>query len=238
MEFTNYIADGLFLLFGIITIIVCAKRGFILTLLKFFKLILSVAAAYLWGDALGSFLGEKFLNQPIRDAVFNRFNTIYQGATEGFNAATVLENIPEFLKSDALTDKLNGIQGAGMDLVNSFTDTVAGALSSVVCAILGYVLVFVAAFLVLSIVYLIIKGIKDKIRLVGKLDSLLGALLGLALSWVVLLVAGSAMKYFFGDEAVYTESLLVKFFGESSLLETIQWLNVDQWLNKIHELGI
>lgn len=238
MTITNFIADGLFLLFGIITIVICAKRGFILTLLKFCKLILSVVAAYLWGDALGSFLGEKFFNQPIRDAVFNRFNSIYQSATEGFNANAILDSIPEFLKTDALTEKLNGIEGAGMDLVNSFTDTVAGALSSVVCAILGYVLVFIAAFLVLSIVYLIVKGIKNKIRLVGKVDSLLGAVLGLALSWVILLVAGSAMKYFFGDEAIYTESLIVKFFGESSLLETLQWLNLDQWLNKIHELGI
>ena len=39
------IADILFLAFGVGTIAVCAKRGFFLSLLKFFKVLLSVVAA-------------------------------------------------------------------------------------------------------------------------------------------------------------------------------------------------
>ena len=238
MDIVNYIADGLFLLFGIITIVTCAKRGFFLTLLKVSKMILSVVAAYLWGDAFGAFVGEKFLNAPIREAVFNKINGVYLEATESFNVASALESIPEFLRTDALNEKLNAMDGTGLDLVNSITDSVSGSLSSVVCAVIGYLLVFVLAFLVLSLVYLIIKGLKSKLKLIGALDSLLGAVLGLVLSWVVLLVVGSVLKFFFADAPLYENSIVVKFFGESSLLDTIKWLNINEWLNKIHELGL
>ena len=236
--YSQYIADAAFLLFGIITISVCAKRGFFLTLLKFFKMTFSVVAAYFWGDAFGVFIGEKFLNATIREGVFNKVNEIYLNATEGFSAQSILDSIPEFLKSDSLVEKLNALDGSGTDLVNSITDTVAGALSSVVCAILGYLAVFLAAFLALSLIYAIIKGVKGKIRLFGSIDSLLGAVLGFVLSWIVLLVAGSVMKFFFEADPVYADSVITKFFGESTLLDTLKWLDINGWLNSIHELGL
>ncbi len=238
MTYSQYVADGAFLLFGLITIIVCAKRGFFLTLLKFFKMILSVLAAYFWGGAVATFLGEKFLNASIRESVFNKINGIYLQATDGFSVDQVTDAVPEFLKTDAFMEKLEGLEGSGAELVNSATNKIAGSLSSVVCGVLGYLAVFLVAFLALSLLYVIIKGVKGKIRLLGRVDSLLGAVLGLALSWVVLLVAGSLMKFFFDGDPIYTQSAVVKFFGESTFLDVMKWLNINEWLDRIREMAI
>ncbi len=233
----HYTVDGLFLAFGILTVVICAKRGLFLTVLKFFKLLLAVGAAYLWGSAFGTFLSEKFLSAPIRESVYGKVNEIYLSAAESFNVESALEAIPKFLLNDDMRAKLNALEGGGEELVNSITDTVAGSLSSVVGAILGYIVVFVAAFLALTIVYMLVKGFKDKIKILGLVDGILGGVLGFVLAWVCLLVVGSILKFFFAENSLYADSVLVKFFGESSLLDGIKMLNVNEWLNKIQSIG-
>ena len=52
----SIVADILFVVAGLLTVLICVKRGFFLTLLRFLKLFLAFGAAYLWGGAFGSFL--------------------------------------------------------------------------------------------------------------------------------------------------------------------------------------
>ena len=52
-------ADLIFSLGGIAIILICAKRGFLRSLLSFGKGILSVALTYLFGNMLGPWIGEK-----------------------------------------------------------------------------------------------------------------------------------------------------------------------------------
>ena len=61
---SHILLDILFVAVGVLIIVICAKRGFFLTLLKFFKLFLAFGAAYLWGGAFGTFLGENFSTRP------------------------------------------------------------------------------------------------------------------------------------------------------------------------------
>ena len=236
MNEMNYIVDLLFLLFGAVTVFIFAKRGFFLSLLKFFKLLLSFIAAYLWGNFFGNFLSEKVFYTPIRNSVFEKINGVYQSAAETFNAQSALEAVPKFLRTDSLVEKVNSLEGNGEVLVNSITDSVAGALSAVICSVLGFLAVFVFAFLALTIVYFLIKGLRSKLKLLGMVDTLLGALLGVIFVWIVLLVIGSLLKFFFGADAFYTKSIIVKFFGESSILETLQFLNINNWLSNIGSL--
>lgn len=229
---SHILLDILFVAVGVLIIVICAKRGFFLTLLKFFKLFLAFGAAYLWGGAFGSFLGEKFLNAPIRSSVFGKVNEIYLNTAGSFDVESAMEAVPDFLLTDSLRAQLQSLGGSGEELVNSITDTVAGSLSSVVCSVLGFLAVFLLAFLALTIVYVFVKHFKDKIPIIGVADSIMGGVLGLALAWMLLLVVGSLLKVFFGNSELYTESAVVKFFGD---FNGIKMLNVSEWINGLQQ---
>ncbi len=229
----NYIVDLILAAFAVVTIIVFAKRGFFLSLLKFFKLLLAFIAAYLWGDLLGKFLSEKVFYSPIRNSVFNKLHSIYEGATESFNIESAKAAIPKFLQTESFMEKLNSMDAGGEALVTSISDSVALALSNVICSVIGFILVFAVAFLVLTLAYWLLKGLRGKIPLVGTVDTILGALLGAIFALIVLLVISSVLKFFFGNDDFYTKSVLIKFFGNSSILDIFKFLNVSQWLGKI-----
>lgn len=222
--------DLLFVAFGISLIVICAKRGFILSLIKFFKMLISAIAAYLWGGVFGRFVGEKILNTPIRNSVYKKVNDAYLNATDGFQPEQAL---PNYLKNDAMLQKLNGLEGSGDALVNSVTDTVSEAISAVVCGVIGFLLVFVATFLALSVICLLVQGMKKIFRTFGVADTVFGGVLGFVFAWLVLLFAGSLMKFFFGNQPVYEDSSVVKFFGESTLLESLRFLDLGSWFDNL-----
>ena len=227
------ILDLLFLAFGVTLIVICAKRGLILSLIKFFKMLLSVLAANLWGGLFGNFVGEKFLNTPIRNSVYKKVYAVYEETTGGFSAEQSMDAIPQFVLTDEMREKLNGLEETGEELVNSVTDTVSGAISSVVCGVIGFLLVFVAVFLALSLVYVLVKNMKKIFKTFGRADTVCGAILGFVFAWMVLLFAGSLFKFFCGSQPIYQDSTVAKFFGESSLHESLKFLDLNQWLHEL-----
>ena len=227
------VLDILLAALALITIFLYAKRGFFLSLLRCFKWILAFGAAKLWGDALGGFLGANLIYQPVRESVGNKFSEIYANATSGFSVQSLTESLPRFLLNDEFKERLAAIDGSGVDLVNSAADTVAASITSVICTVLGFVLVFILAFLALSLVYKIVKGIKSKIKIIGFVDGILGALLGALLACVFLFVISSALRFFMGNQPIYADSAVAKFFAESAILESLGFLNINSWLIEI-----
>ena len=230
--------DFLFLAFGITLTVICIKRGLILSLIKFSKMMLSALAATLWGGAFAEFVGENILNAPIRASVYQKVSESYQNASGELGVDASMSVLPQYLQTDAMRDSLSGLDGTGESLVNSVTDTITEAISSVVCGVIGYALVFVSVFMVLSLVYILIKGARQMFPTFGTVDSVCGGLLGLVFAWTVLLFAGSVLRFFCGTQPIYTESSVVKFFGESATASGLDFLNLDRWLNGLIGNGL
>ena len=225
--------DLLFLAFGVSLIVICAKRGLILSVIKFFKMLLSVMSAQLWGGAVAGFVGEMFLDAPIRNSVYRKVYSVYLNTTENFGGASSMDVLPKHLQTDAMRQKLNGLEGTGEVLVESVTDTVSASVSSVVCGVIGFSLVFVATFAALSLLYVVIQSAKKLFKTFGTADAVLGGMLGFIFALAALLFAGSVLKFFCGNQPIYTESTVVKFFGDSGLTESFRFLNPYQWLNEL-----
>ena len=58
---SHFVLDGIFVVVGILIVVLCAKRGFFKTLMGFLRLLLAIAAAYLFGGKVAAFLAEKFM---------------------------------------------------------------------------------------------------------------------------------------------------------------------------------
>lgn len=229
----QYIVDVIAVVIAGLIIFRCARKGFFLTVLNFFKFLLSVLAAYFFGGKLGALIGNAFVNQTVYDSIYKKFNEIYQSAAGAFRADSVLDAIPSFLQTDEMMQSLNGLEGSGAELVESMARTVSEALSAAICTVVGSILMFLIAMLVLTVVCAIIKAIRSKIKLLGFADGLLGAVLGCLIACCVLMLFGSLIKLFFATSDVYNASKLVKFFGDATVGDLFGWLNIGSWVDKI-----
>ena len=231
------IVDLLFLGFGVVLTVICAKRGLLLSLIRFLRLILSALAAYLWGGHFATFVGEKILNGTIRESVYQKVSQTYQNTAGNLNADVSLSMLPKYLQTDAMREKLSAVEGTEEALVNAVTDTIAEPFSAVVCGVIGYAMVVVAAVLTLSLICVLIKNARCMCPLFGRVDTALGGALGLVFACVVLLFAGSVLKFFCRTQPVYTDSTVVRFFGDGVGNLGLKFLNLDQWLGNLTSLG-
>ena len=90
----------------------------------------------------------------------------------------------------------------------------------------GYVVAFVVALLVLSIVVFFLNKLISQVKLLKSLNGFLGTLLGILVAFAFLLVITSIFRTFFAGEAIYEETVVLKWIGESGLLETFKFFDV------------
>lgn len=221
MNFGHYIADGIFIVIAAVLVIAYAKRGFIKSFIRSARLILSILAAYFWGSAVGGLLCEKWLGAPVRQFVFDKVNGLYQGAADAFRVENVKESLPSFLLNDSMTAKLDALEGSGTELVEQITDTVATPVATLLSNILGCVLVFVLSLVALSVGAWLLEKVISHITLLDTANTLLGLAWGILVAAFVLFSLASLLRIFLADSAVYTESVIVKFFGESKILGSV-----------------
>ncbi len=229
---TKYVLDAVFAVIALIIIIQCAKRGLFKTVMKFARLILAAVAAYLFGSKVATFLADKFFSARIYTAVYNKIESIYQSATDGFDAQKILAAFPSFLVPESMKEQISSMDETGEALVLSASDTLSGALTKIVSTVVGYVLVFIVALIVLAIVSAIIGAIIKRLALIGTVDHVLGAVIGVAVAWVVLTLLSSVIRFFFSESDFYTQSHAVRLIAESPVSEKLAFLNLDGLLSK------
>lgn len=222
----HILADIIFLIFGIAIILICAKRGFLKSVIHFFKTILAFVIAYFLGSRLAQFLCDNWIGGAVRNFIFDKINGVYQSAANSFNAEDVISSLPDFLMTEEMQSKLHAAEGSGAELVDSMTDAISTPIASLFSNILGYVGVFILALIGLWLLATVLDKLVEHMRFINTLNTLLGALLGLLVAVTVLSVVASLLRFFFAESPLYTESAVVKFFGESFLLKGLNFLDV------------
>ncbi|MBQ9774029.1 MAG: CvpA family protein [Clostridia bacterium] len=103
--------------------------------------------------------------------------------------------------------------------------------STVLGKVIGAVVVFVLAFIGLSIAAWFLTKLVDHIRLVALVNHLLGGVFGALSAAILLLLLSSVLKFFFGNFDFYRDTVIVQWFGDSSLLDVLGFLNVGKWFS-------
>lgn len=228
----HVIADILFLVVGVGLVLVCAKRGFLKSAIHFLKTVLAFVFAYLFGSKLGQFLCDKFIAAPVREWVYGRLEGLYTQAASSVNAEAIASEFPDFLLSDEIKENLSAAEGSGEELLNTMTDSIATPAATVISNILGYIGVFVISLVLLWVAAIVLTKLVERITFLHRINTALGALLGLLIAVTLLFVAASVIKFISAESELYTGSVIVKFFGDSALLEKLKFLNIGNLLNK------
>lgn len=228
----HVIVDILFLVVGVGLVLVCAKRGFLKSAIHFLKTILAFVFAYLFGSKLGQLLCDKFIAAPVREWVYGRLEGLYSQAADSLTAESIAAEFPDFLLSDEIKANLSAAEGSGEELLNTMTDSIATPAANVISNILGYIGVFVISLVLLWVAAIVLTKLVERITFLHRINTALGAVLGLLIAVTLLFVAASVIKFVSAESELYTGSVIVKFFGDSALLEKLKFLNIGNLLNK------
>ena len=218
--------DVLFLAIGGLIIFNCYRRGFLRSVVHSLKTVLAFVFAYFFGTMLGSLICEKLVGPPVREWVYGKLEALYASTAGSLDAESVMAEFPSFLVNDDLREKLNGMQGSSEELLNTMTDSIATPAATVISNILGYIGVFVISLVLLWVAAVILTKLMERITLLDRINKILGAVLGLLIALFVMFAISSVMKLFFGNTDLYTDTLLIEAFGNSSFLNVFRFLNI------------
>jgi len=218
--------DVVFLVVFVLFVFLYAKRGLIKSIVHFFKTLLAFVAAFLFGGAVGDFLREAFIGNAVNRFVYDKIHSMYESTTAGLSAEEILEAFPAFLRTDSVREALIACEGSGEAMIQSAADAVSNPIATAISNVLGYIGVFLVALIAFWIVAVILTKIIEKISVLGFLNTVLGGVFGCLIALVVLFVAASVIKLFFGGSSVYEDSVFVKLLGNSSLFEALKIFNL------------
>lgn len=213
------VLDILFVLIAAIFIVVGVRRGFIKSLIKSAKLLLTIVATYFLGSHTAAFLREKFIFKPVYDFWYAKVDGVYQSTISTVNIdglRETIESVPVFLLAD---DKKAEIlaslsEESGASVVESVSTSLANPVADGISNILGYVLTFVLAFVVLTIAAWLLTKIADRIAFIGTANRILGGVFGALMGAIVLIIIAAIIKFLADDGAPYSETVIVKLLGD------------------------
>ena len=222
------VVDVVMVIFALVITLIYTFRGFLKGIVQLFKTLIAFLIASMFGARVGDILYQRFFFNAIRNFVFQRVNGVYTGTVDSMNLEAVTERIPDFMMTEQVKANLASVDGSGEQMVNSITDAIASPAANTISGVVGYGLVFLAALIVLSLVAIILTKMIEKIKVLKAANTLLGALFGFLISFLVLCVFSSAVKALMGESDFYVNSQLMKYLGDSALLEKIRFLDVSK----------
>lgn len=189
-----------------LTVVVCASRGFIKSVWWLLRAVLSLGAAFLFGDRLGSWLMDRFMLDKFTAVAEDALKAIVKEENGVFDLSELFSSMPESFQNllsrfgadvSSLGGTYAGAEQASVSDVSAMAADIAHPVASVVSGALGYVIAFLIAFVVISIVGWVVKLIAELpgIRRVNHLlGGIFGALCGFVYLWVICLAISAFVE--------------------------------------------
>lgn len=213
------VLDILFVIIAAIFIMVGVKRGFIKSLIKSAKMLLTILLTYFVAPHTAAFIKDKFIFKPVYDFWYTKVDGVYQDATASLNIdglRETIESAPKFLLADDKKEEILASlsEESGASVVESVSTSLANPVADGVSNILGYVLTFVLAFVVLTVAAWLLTKIADRIAFIGTANRILGGVFGAVMGAIVLIIAAVIIKFFVDGGEPYSETVIVKLLGD------------------------
>ncbi len=204
------IFDIVILAVMVLVVVLSAKKGFVASCLDTFSLAISAFASYV----LCPIVSEEIYNKLIRDLVKTEFKQALDEMSANLSIQEKISGMLNSLPETAikLAESMGvDVNGASASLISSvatseeaFIDMVVDTFAYNIIITLTEIIVFIALFIIITILVRLISSFfshnLEKIPFVGKIDTLLGAVLGVVKA-VVLLFAGSVVLYIVAQTA-------------------------------------
>ncbi|MBO5433956.1 MAG: CvpA family protein [Clostridia bacterium] len=201
----NFIVDAIIIAIIAIVIVRSSKKGFVSSLVDTFAMIIATIVSYMFTPEVSQFVYDSFIKNSVSKGFEKVLDDMNTNAAVADKVDAMIASLPEGAVN--LADRLGIINlnaiGAGIHMpgvidnnqlittdLNDFAYNVMITITKVVV----FFILFVLATLVLRMVSNFLENI-NKIPLIGKLNSTLGGVLGVAKALIIILVVCTVMYF-------------------------------------------
>lgn len=210
----NWLVDIILVAVFVLTVAVCAKRGFVKSIWWLLRAVLSLGAALLFGRYFGEWIMDRFMFEKFTNVVYSSLNGIVNETNGSFDLSELFSSAPESFMSllerfgadtEALSEKFAGSANASTIDMNNLAADIAEPVARVVSQALGHVAVFLAVFLVITIIGWVVRLIAE-LPVLRNVNHLLGGLFGVVCGFIYLWVICTAISAFVESGIAENES--------------------------------
>lgn len=184
-------------------------RGFAEGVLKSGRWILSLVITLSLGPALSAFINRSWIHPPVYEKIHTHFLAMADAANGQVDVW--ISRIPAVFRP--FLDMYGAEHTQDLNrLANEWAQDAADGLSGMISSIIGYIVLFVLAYVGLTLAILFLKNL-TKLPVIGTLDRVLGLALGIISGLLTALLAAvimAAILLVSGNGAVLDQSLLLK----------------------------
>lgn len=237
--------DAILLFSAVFIIWAGTSRGFVRSVMSLVSTAAALIAAYAYTPMLSAYIKEKYLTERITNGIFETLKSLsLDTETDFYNLDRLAADLPESFLSileryhvnlDSFLDKIRGITDCTEETVLDFSREVADPTAGVLASSLSFLLIFVAAFIVLALLTSLLDAIFN-MPAVRSANLFLGFLFGVIEAAVVVLsltillstlvtALGSIDPKLFGSDVVENSricSLLLNLLKKSSITDGIK----------------
>ncbi len=191
----TYIIDIIFIALVIFVVVSSSRKGFVSTLLDTFSTIISAIASYLLCNPLAEKIYELFVHDLVRTRFLRVLDEINSGVSITEKAAAMIEGLPPMAVKLAESAGLNmnsviSTVSSGGNLTNEqLADFAVDKIGYDIMITIIEILVFIVLFIVFALLVRFISKFFEnvnKIPFLGKLNSLLGGVIGIVKAIILL----------------------------------------------------
>lgn len=201
----NFIVDAIIIAIIAIVIVRSSKKGFVSSLVDTFAMIIATIVSYMFTPEVSQFVYDSFIKNSVSKGFEKVLDDMNTNAAVADKVDAMIASLPEGAVN--LADRLGIINlnaiGAGIhmpgvidnnQLITTVLNDFAYNVMITITKVVVFFILFVLATLVLRMVSNFLENI-NKIPLIGKLNSTLGGVLGVAKALIIILVVCTVMYF-------------------------------------------
>lgn len=177
----GWIVDLSFLAIAIATVIIFTKRGFVKSVFRYGRGIVSFVLAFTFGSSLGDWLNEKFIFHGIYSWTFSKIQTVLSVAAGKIDVDTLFDNLPflvkQFVSEDALKAQFGHVLENAEESAEAFSRAVSAPLAGLLANLVAYLLIMAAASVALLLIG-ILFDLLTKLPVIRQINTFLGFVVG------------------------------------------------------------
>ena len=220
---TSLIIDIAIVLILLLSLIIGGKRGFVRSLLSVVILIASLLGSSIVANVLADPVTE-WVTPRVQQSILDRLTD--GRSEEAVSAAAASDNaaLSQLVDFDAIT----GIARKAMDsAVEAGKNLLEGAITGVIRSLV-YAILFLLSFLLLTLLLRLVTSplhLAERAPVLGTLNRLAGAALGLCIGVLAMFAAASILEWTgLVDAATMKDTYLLKYFTQHSPMDIIALL--------------
>lgn len=201
----DFIVDAIIIAIIAVVIVRSSKKGFVSSLVDAFAMIIATIVSYMFTPEVSQFIYDSFIKNSVSKGFEKVLDDMNTNTAVADKVDAMIASLPESAVN--LADSLGIINlnsiGAGIhmsgviddsQLITTVLNDFAYNIMITITKIVVFFILFVVATLVLRMVSNFLENI-NKIPLIGKLNSTLGGVLGVAKALIIILVVCTVMYF-------------------------------------------